>query len=50
MLLVSFIVGELSKELVKIPTMLTRTKLYTRSQYDELVELSAAKGSTSFHT
>ena len=44
MLLVSFIVSELSKELVKSPTMLTKTKLYTRSQYDELVAATGGEG------
>jgi hypothetical protein len=44
MLLVSFIVSELSKELVKSPTMLTRTKLYTKSQYDELVAAAGGEG------
>jgi hypothetical protein len=44
MLLVSFIVSELSKELVKSPTMLTKTKLYTRGQYDELVAATGGEG------
>ena len=38
------IVGELSKELVKLPAMLTRTKLYKRIQYDELVATVGGEG------
>jgi hypothetical protein len=38
------IVSELSKELVKSPTMLTKTKLYTRSRYDELVAATGGEG------
>jgi hypothetical protein len=44
MLLVSFIVGELSKELVKAPLLLMRTRLYTRGQYDELVASVGSEG------
>jgi Histidine kinase-, DNA gyrase B-, and HSP90-like ATPase len=44
MLLVSFIVGELSKELVKAPLLLIKTKLYTKGQYDELVAAAGSEG------
>jgi hypothetical protein len=44
MLLVSFIVGELSKELVKAPALLTKTKLYTKSQFDDLVAATGGEG------
>jgi hypothetical protein len=44
MLLVAFIVGELSKELVKAPPLLIRTKLYTRNQLDELVAVTGGEG------
>lgn len=44
MLLVSFIVGELSKELIKTPSLLTKTKLYTRVQFDELVAAAGGEG------
>jgi hypothetical protein len=44
MLLVSFIVGELSKELVKVPVLLTKTRLYTKAQLDELVAATGGDG------
>jgi hypothetical protein len=44
MLLVSFIVSELSKELVKVPLLLTKTKLYTRSQLDDLLAATGGDG------
>jgi hypothetical protein len=44
MLLVSFIVGELAKELVKAPTLLTRTRLYTKGQLDELIAATGGEG------
>jgi len=44
MLLVSFIVGELSKELVKVPILLTKTRLYTKTQLEELVATTGGEG------
>jgi hypothetical protein len=44
MLLVSFIVGELSKELVKTPPLLIKTRLFTRQQLDDLVAVTGGEG------
>lgn len=44
MLLVSFIVSELSKELVKVPLLLTKTRLYTRAQLDDLLAATGGDG------
>jgi anti-sigma regulatory factor (Ser/Thr protein kinase) len=44
MLLVSFIVGELAKELVKAPILLTKTRLFTKTQLEELVASTGGDG------
>ena len=44
MLLVSFIVSELAKELVKVPTMLTKTRLFTKTQLEELMAATGGEG------
>ncbi len=44
LLLVSFIVHELSKELVKTPVLLTRTRLFTPSQLDDLIATAGGDG------